>query len=184
MAGLIAGLTLSQGNTDDPDKSRSGRDRQLTLDFANPLGNGEPVSPDQAAESIQACPECIGLPTDGPASVGAIKEAWTRAGDQAIAVDFEDGLRLYVYPDERSGEDWAKEVVASDGEDLSGALGMKLIELRDTSGVGIEMSASGPAALSWIEDGLMIEILGKGGQSLSALIEIGKSFPGASETAA
>lgn len=182
--GLAAGILFSDSNTtiaSDANGSAgpSGSiERRLTLDFPNPLGSGESIAPEDAVDAIEKCADCVSLPADGLASVANVKEAWSRSGDEAIALDFDGGLRLYVFPDDRNGDEWAKEVVNADGSDLAGPLGMKLIDLRGTSAVGIEMSKTGPAALSWIEDALMFELLGKGGQDLETLISVAESFKG------
>lgn len=179
--GLVVGAGISAITTDHslPDRDRdAASNRQRVLSFPNPLGNGVSITADETAQLLDRCAACISLPSNGPAGVDSISEAWTRDGDDAIAIDFKSGLRIYFLADDRDGQEWAKEAVASDGEDLAGKLGLQLIELRSTLAVGIAAADSGPAALSWIEDGLMVEMLGKGQQSLDELLEIAKSLPG------
>lgn len=188
-AAALLGLSLGIAFATRAEKAPSGADpsiaqRRLSLQFPTPLGNADSISPLEAAQAINSCHGCIALPSSGPGSVDDIAYAWSRSSDQAIAIDYKDGLRLYSWPDERSGEDWAKAAVASDGKDLAGTIGLQLIGIRNTLAVGIPASDTGPAALSWIEDGLMIEMLGKGAQSLDEPTKIADSFGGASDSAA
>jgi hypothetical protein len=142
----------------------------------NPLVVGEEVPTEAALATLST-----GLPKGGSGRSELVEHVWIR-GDGAVAFDYVDKMRIYFLPDDRNNESWAKEAVASDGRDLAGEIGLQLVDVGGITAVGLNQDETGPAAISWIQGGYMIEILGKGGQSLDQLTEVAKTFLSVSES--
>jgi hypothetical protein len=165
-------LALVVRSTDSREEAASPQaapaERQANLfEGGSPLGTGESISVEQLKSELSGCAVCE-LPGEGPAQETEIKSAWSRS-DGKVAIDFQDGLRINFTPIQRSNDQYLEDTAPIVADDKA----YSIIALRGSKAVSRESSDAAPAALVWVEDGYLVEMIGHGGQPLSALVEIG-----------
>lgn len=165
-----------------PESSRNeSRSLNIFHDVSDPLGVGTPIPAAVAVEPLVGCGGCPVFPIGTPADLTLVSEAWFRPADGAIALDYRDGTRVYLFQDSRDNEEWAKTTVDSDGQDMAGYLGLALASVNGMAAVSLPADQSGPASLSWIQGGYMVEILGWGGQTIDDLQKIAAAIASTAE---
>ncbi|MBI2238311.1 MAG: hypothetical protein HYU54_07295 [Actinobacteria bacterium] len=92
-----------------------------------------------------------------------------------MALKLDSGLQILFYPESRTPEEFvadAQDQASTEASDWP----FSLVPLR---GVTAEVADThqgptyvGPAAVSWVEDGYLVSILGFGGQRLPELVDI------------
>jgi hypothetical protein len=186
--GAGTGLVLSSRSANRPQSSTSGASARENRNLSilqpggdDPLGVGESVDASVAMKSIEDCADCPHFNRGSAVDVSNVTQAWYRGNDGAIALDYESGLRVYLYPDARDPSSYAKGAVAADrGETELGppldSLGLEYESVGAVPMVGLEASKNSPSSLSWIEGGYMVELIGHGGQSLETLTSIAQSM--------
>lgn len=187
VTGLLLGsayeLTQQSASSAARESTSSGeRNRNIFHDESDPLGVGAPIPAAVAVAPLTGCTACPVFPSGTRADLALVSEAWFRPADRAIALDYRNGVRVYLFVDPRDDDEWAKSAVASDGQDLSGELGLALTSVNGMAAVSLAADASGPASLSWIQGGYMVEILGRGGQTINDLQTMAGVIASASST--
>jgi hypothetical protein len=155
-------------------KSASGDDTAFTV-TGTPLGpGGQEITVPQASALLAICMDCLLLPPQGPMSAANGSEAWTRASDRAVALQYADGVVFYVSPSPDSDrqrwiDSWTTDIAA-------GGWPGRMIDLRGTRAPAADSDTSGPASVSWMEASHLYEIYGDGGQSLDDLAQRAESL--------
>lgn len=157
--------------SEEPPRETSGdyRDVEREVRFnifegSSPLGNAPEVSVDEAERILKSCSSCS-FPSEGAAGKESVAHVWARL-DGKVAYDFQDELRVYFTPDIRTNDDY----VAATMKDFDGINRYSVVDVRGGQAIARTESDDAPAALLWIADGYLIEMIGHGGQSLSDLL--------------
>ena len=141
----------------------------------NPLGSGGEISLETATSLIRRC-FCPQLPPSGPLSLERVEAAWTDSSGQLV-LEYDNGIRLYYVPDERTEGRYLADWKQSISEGWPGTI----IPLRQTRVVAAERDyegpAPGPAVVHWLEGPYHLAMHGDGGQRLAELIEFAESLP-------
>jgi hypothetical protein len=136
-----------------------------------PVGREIPVA---AANSLIAlCIWCPQLPPEGPMSDSNVSEAWT-APEGEVLLRYADGVDLYVYPGSQlDRQEWIDSWTA---DIASGGWPGQMIDLRGTRAAAAERDISWSSVVTWVEGTSLIEMYGKGGQTLDELIQRAESL--------
>lgn len=160
------GYGLAQLHVDETYVERSGATRQGNL-FAgsrNPIG-GESVSATEFDAALEGCGVCT-LPATGPGGESRPIGYWIRSDGKAAA-EYSDGFRVYLTPDVRSNEEY----IADSGSILEESKeAWSMVALRGTKVLGRERSETAPAAVVWIEDDYLVQLIGGEEQDLASLV--------------
>ncbi|MEX0984237.1 MAG: hypothetical protein WD096_04230 [Actinomycetota bacterium] len=96
-----------------------------------------------------------------------------------MAFKYLDGLIIYFYPEGRSEQRFVEDVqeqASAEGSDWP----FTLIQLRGRPAEAAERREAngniGPAAISWIEEGYLISLIGHGGETLADLVGIAEAM--------
>lgn len=139
----------------------------------HPLIEGKRVSARRAeARIVGACADCFRLSARGPASPTNVDAAYVDAYG-GVAFVYDDGTWVVLTKDDRTNRgymDDMAEILASDDWPFSE------MEVRGGQAVGTDTNPHGPAALLWVEDGYLWEILGQGGRDLNSLLKLAESL--------
>jgi Family of unknown function (DUF6281) len=145
----------------------------------NPLGSGGEISLETATSLIRRC-LCPQLPPSGPLSLERVEAAWTDSSGQLV-LEYDDGIRLYYVPDERTEDTY----VADWKQAISDGWPGTIIPLRQTGAAAAERDfegpAPGPAVVTWLEGPYHLSMHGDGGQGLAELIQLAESLPTATD---
>lgn len=199
--GAATGLLLSRVQSPAPNAQSSTssarrpatvekRDRGVSLGFTqmdDPLGGAQRVSRQEAESFLEARSNAPPLVP----SEFAVQESWIREEDGFVAFELADGPLVIYAPDARSGAEFVGDADRM-GETEGSAWPFQLIPLRDTYAQVTDIHEAeqvseglqvgpGPAAVSWIEGGHLISILGgppatASGVRLSGLVDLAKAM--------
>lgn len=178
--GYLLGMALFAGSDDKLTQQRIPSRFQGGLGGDDPLGGAELVSAEIAESAIaSSCSGCPLLADTGAASASDVSQAWVRSSDGAVVFEFKSGLKVYFYRDDRSEAEYLKDVqqhAEVEGSDwpfwVTSVRGTRaeVTDIHDAKG------HVGPAAVSWVEGGYLVTLIGDGGQTLSDLIGIAETL--------
>lgn len=145
--------------------------RVLSSTSDNPLGTGSKVTVEQAQASIDDCAGCPALDGSGPDATKNVQSAFLDSSTGEVAYVFKDGTLVILTPDNRAANEYL------DGADeLAESLGFTVIDFRGTKALAKGQSKSGPAAISWVADGYLWQVIGQGGQSVEEVASLGQAL--------
>ncbi len=135
---------------------------------ATPLaGNSRLVSPEEANNSLKTC-DCP-LPLQGQLPPEeALDQVWQNDEGQ-VAYELKSSSIIYYKPESLSAKEY--EQVSGDTVKQDGAP-FTQIPFRGTAALAVDINKDGPASLSWVEGGYLVELVGHGGETLQELQQL------------
>ena len=179
--GFVGALILAPGAEPRADLSTASWDgapraelapvgRNFTLAWEGPLGPTATIVPPASAMQFVSLTGAPGLPPSGPASQGHVEDAWLDPGSQSAAFNFDSGIEIIYYPDDRSHLQFHGQYVETINEGTE--RGAFFTVARGLQVPAREPDGTEPSVISWIERGYLIDIYGHESQSVSDLVDI------------